>query len=177
LYRRRLAQGPLLVWSASLALSWALPALLLMPWIDAAKGYRGVFEDLGRALPAAYTCVQSEHLGESERGILEYTIGLVTVRNETSPAANCPFMVRQVRQRFDVAVPEAKWTLLWTGSRPSCGNERFKLYASQSLAEGRLHAAVVMNRTVAMAASLDNAPFPDRLIRPSTDVRLAWSRD
>src|SRR5450759_2499250 len=127
LYRRRLAQGPLLVWSASLALSWALPALLLMPWIEAAKGYRGVFEDLGRALPAAYSCVQSEHLGESERGILEYTIGLVTVRSEASRTANCPFLVRQLRQRFDVPEPEGQWTLLWTGSRPSCGNERFKL--------------------------------------------------
>jgi hypothetical protein len=133
-----------------------------MPWIDAAKGYRSVFEDLGRALPAAYSCVQSEHLGESERGILEYTIGLVTVRTEDSRTANCPFLVRQLRQRFDVPEPEGQWTLLWIGG----GNERFKLYASRSLAEGRLHAATFLTRTVAMEESLYKAPFLDRLKRP-----------
>ena len=162
LNRRRLTQGPLFVWSASLALSWALPALLLMPWIDAAKGYRGVFNELGRALPATYSCVQSELLGESERGIMQYTIGLVTVRHEALPSANCPFLVRQVRQKDPVPPPESKWTLLWTGGRPSCGYERFELYSSNSLQEGRLHAAAFIKKIVAIEKSAGNAPFQDR---------------
>ena len=171
LYRRRMTQGPLLAWTASLALSWALPALLLMPWIDATKGYRGVFEDLGRALPAVYSCVQSERLGESERGILHYTVGLVTVRHEASPAANCPFLVRQVRQQDHVPAPEGKWALLWTGARPSCGYERFELYASRSLAEGRLHASAFIKKTVVMEKSVDKSPIPGRLNGPSTRVQ------
>lgn len=165
-YRRRLAEGPLLVWTGSLALSWALPMLLLMPWIDAAKSYRGVFEDLGRALPATYSCVQSEGLGESERGILEYTARLVTIRNEASKTANCPFLLRQLKQQSAVPAPEGKWTLLWTGGRPSAGNERFELYASGSLDEGRLHAATFIKRTAAIEKSLDRTPFADRLKWP-----------
>ena len=176
LYRRRLAQGPLLIWSASLALSWALPALLLMPWLDAAKGYRGVFEDLGRTLPATYSCVQSEFLGESERGILQYTVGVVTVRSEVSPTANCPFLVRQVRQKDHVPAPESKWTLLWTGGRPSCGYERFELYASRSLTEGRLHAAELTKRSMAMEKFLDKAPMPDRVKKLSSYPQSISSR-
>ena len=146
--RRRIAQGPLLMWTASLALSWALPAMLLMPWIDAAKGYRGVYASMARALPPAYSCIQSEQLGESERGILQYTQGIVTVRKESSPAADCPFLIRQLRQ--DAQAPIGDWTLLWAGSRPSCANEKFELYASQSLTEGRLHAEALRNSAIAM---------------------------
>ena len=148
-FRRRTAQGPLLVWTASIALSWALPALLLMPWIDAAKGYHGVYEGLARALPSTYSCIQSEQLGESERGILEYTLGIVTVRKESSPNANCPFLVRQLRNRLDGPAPKGDWFLLWAGGRPNCADERFELYASESLEEGRLHAELLRKTTVA----------------------------
>ena len=154
---RRIAQGPLLVWTASLAISWALPLLLLMPWIDAAKGYRGVYEAMARALPSSYSCIQSEQLGESERGILEYTQGIVTVRKEVSPAANCPFLVRQLRNPDTVPAPKGDWSLLWTGARPSSTNERFELYASQSLEEGRLHADIVQRSTVAIKTA---QPYP-----------------
>ena len=156
-YRRHIAQGPLLVWTASLAICWALPALLLMPWIDAAKGYRGVYEAMARALPPAYSCIQSERLGESERGILEYTLGIVTVRKEASPTANCPFLVRELRHRFDVPAPKGDWTLLWAGGRPSCANERFELYVSQSLEEGRRHVEALHKSAIAMKGHLQNS--------------------
>ena len=149
-YRRRIAHGPLIIWTGSLALSWALPVVLLMPWIDAAKGYRDVYEGMARSLPVAYSCIQSEQLGESERGILEYTLGIVTVRKEATPAANCPFLVRQLKQQLDVSAPKGDWILLWAGGRPSCANEHFELYASESLEEGRLHAAMLRRNAVAM---------------------------
>jgi 4-amino-4-deoxy-L-arabinose transferase-like glycosyltransferase len=148
-YRRRIAQGPLLLWTGSLAVSWALPMLLLMPWIDSAKSYRGVYESMAGSLPSRYTCIQSEALGESERGILEYTQGIITVRKEASPAANCPFLMRQVRNPHDSVAPNADWSLLWTGTRPSCATERFELYASNSLEEGRLHADLMKKSIVA----------------------------
>ena len=170
LFRRRLAQGPVLTWAASLAVTWALPALLLMPWIDAAKSYRIVFEDLARALPASYSCVQSTALGESERGILQYTVGLVTVREEIAPTANCPFQVRQLKQR-NAPAPEGDWTLLWTGSRPACGNERFELYASRTSAEGQLHAASFIKKTAALENSQVGTPLAGTVKPASTRVQ------
>lgn len=148
-YRGRMAQGPLLVWTASLAISWALPMVLLMPWIDAAKGYSGVYESMAGALPTRYSCIQSHQLGESERGILEYTQGIVTVRTEVSPGANCPFLVRQIKNS-GVPKPTGEWELLWAGNRPSCANERFELYASRALEEGRLHAEILRRSAVAV---------------------------
>ena len=171
LYRRHLTQGHLLTWTASIAVTWALPTLLLMPWIDSAKSYRNVFEDLARALPAAYSCVQSNELGESERGILHYTIGLVTVRSEVSLSANCSFLVRQIRQRTDPPAPAGDWALLWTGSRPNAGNERFELYASRTLSEGRLHAASFIKKTAALEKSAVGVPFSAAVKPASTRVQ------
>ena len=168
-YRRRMAQGPLLLWTASLALSWAVPVLLLMPWIDTAKSYLGVYEGMARALPSVYSCIQSEQLGESERGILEYTVGIVTVRKEASPAANCPFLLRQLRQPLEVPAPRGDWTLLWAGVRPSCTNERFELYASQTLEEGRLHAEILRRSTIAMKTTQS---FPGSGASPSNALPL-----
>lgn len=156
LYRRSIANGQLLVWTGSLAVSWALPMVLLMPWIDAAKGYHEVYAQMARALPASYSCIQSERLGESERGILYYAQGIVTVRTEVAPAANCPFLVRQLRQTSGGPAPKGNWSLLWAGTRPNCTNERFELYASQSLEEGRLHANASRKQSIAMTV-----PAPD----------------
>ncbi|MCY7388367.1 MAG: hypothetical protein LH481_09930 [Burkholderiales bacterium] len=146
---RRIAQGSLLLWTASMAISWALPMLLLLPWLDVAKGYQDVYAALARTLPSRYSCIQSEQFGESERGILQYTQGIVTVRKEVAPLANCPFMLRQLRTTTAVSAPKGDWTLLWRGSRPSSGNERFELFASQSLEEGRRHTAILQKSTVA----------------------------
>ena len=64
------------------------------------------------ALPTSYYCVQREKLGQSERGILEYSIGLVMLRREVSPSTNCPFMLFQFKKRLieaDVPPNAAKW--------------------------------------------------------------------
>ncbi|MEO8384464.1 MAG: glycosyltransferase family 39 protein [Betaproteobacteria bacterium] len=163
---RRQAHGRLLVWTASLAVAWALPMVLLMPWIDTAKGYRGVYDSMASALPSSYSCIQSEQLGESERGILEYTQGIRTVRNEVSPKASCPFLLRQTKTA-NVQGPNGEWDLLWSGGRQSGGNERFQLYASSLLEEGRVHAEIW--RRSAMAASVflsrpdNNQPYLDEV--------------
>ena len=163
---RRLAHGQLLVWTASLAVAWALPMVLLMPWIDTAKGYRGVYESMAMALPSSYSCIQSEQLGESERGILEYTQGILTVRNEVSPNASCPFLLRQTKSA-ETQSPSGEWELLWVGGRQSGGNERFQLYASRLLEEGRSHAEIWRRSAVALnvfpARPDSNLPYLDEV--------------
>ncbi len=163
---RRLAHGQLLVWTASLAVAWALPMVLLMPWIDTAKGYRGVYDSLVMALPSSYSCIQSEQLGESERGILEYTHGILTVRNEVSPNVSCPFLLRQTKSA-ETQSPNGEWELLWVGGRQSGGNERFQLYASNLLEEGRSHAEIWRRSAVALHVFLarpeNNMPYLDEV--------------
>ena len=52
---------------------------LWMPWIDYAKSYRGVAEDLRRHWPAVAGCVASRSLSEPQRAMFEYFAGLLTV--------------------------------------------------------------------------------------------------
>ena len=162
----RQKHGQLLVWTASLAVAWALPTVLLMPWIDAAKGYRGVYESMALALPSSYSCIVSEQLGESERGILEYTQGIRTIRREVSPTASCPFLLRQIKS-LQAQSPSGEWVLLWSGARQSAGNERFQLFASDLFEEGRLQAEIWRRSAVALNASParpdSNLPYLDEV--------------
>ena len=163
---RRQAHGQLLVWTASLAVAWALPMVLLMPWIDTAKGYRGVYDSMVTALPSSYSCIESEQLGESERGILEYMHGIRTVRREVSPNASCPFLLRQIKTA-ETPSPKGEWELFWVGGRQSAGNERFQLYASSLLEEGRLHGEILRRSAVAanllLARPDGNPPYLDEV--------------
>lgn len=162
----RHTHGQLLVWTSSLAVAWALPMVLLMPWIDAAKSYRGVYDSMVMALPSNYSCIESEQLGESERGILEYTQGIRTIRREISPNASCPFLLRQTKN-LEVQNPNGNWELLWAGGRQSAGNERFQLYASTLLEEGRLQAEMWRRSAVGQNASLSR---PDGTLPELTSV-------
>src|SRR5205085_5976154 len=75
-YRGRLPAPNLALWVGTLALGWGLALTLLVPWFDAAKSYRGVFTDAARHLPAGAGCIFVDGLGESERALVEYYVGI-----------------------------------------------------------------------------------------------------
>jgi 4-amino-4-deoxy-L-arabinose transferase-like glycosyltransferase len=52
-------------------LVWLLLATLWMPWINSAKSYRAMFDDMRIHLPRSFDCVNSIHLGESEAAMLD----------------------------------------------------------------------------------------------------------
>ena len=130
---RRMASGGLAVWSGSLAVGWALVALLWLPWIDHAKSYRGVYESLALAIPPQADCVASLEIGESERAVLEYVLGIPTI----DPDDDCRLVLRQ--RRADKVVPPVpkSWRLIWTGSRPGDYRERFELWSRSNFVAKR----------------------------------------
>ena len=122
---RALASGGLAVWSGALAVGWALVALLWLPWIDHAKSYRGMYESLALSIPAHSGCVASMEIGESERAVLEYVLGIPTI----DPDEGCRLVLRQRRaDKVTQPVPQS-WRLLWTGARPGDMRERFELWS------------------------------------------------
>ncbi len=126
MYRSRsMDWGGLAVWSGALGVVWMLVALLWLPWIDHAKSYRGVYESLARALPPNASCVASLELGESERAVLEYVLGIPTI----DPDDNCSLVLRQRRADKVVAPVPRSWRLVWSGSRPGDHRERFELWS------------------------------------------------
>jgi len=124
--------GPLLAlrnWAFGLTLAWVLVATLLMPWINEAKAYRSMFEDMRRHLPAGFDCVKSYRLGESEAAMLEYEGGITAVRAEDYPDARCELIWVQGSEPASLRPILAKWRLVWSGHRPGDGKELHRLFA------------------------------------------------
>jgi 4-amino-4-deoxy-L-arabinose transferase-like glycosyltransferase len=115
------------IWVTALALAWGLLATLWLPWVDAAKSYRQVFQSLAAAMPRQDACVASRSLGESERAMLDYFIGRQTRREEVADIRACSALLVQSRGGL-VAAPGEPWTLAWSGARPGETQESFQFY-------------------------------------------------
>jgi hypothetical protein len=123
---RRARHRGIALWVGGMATAWGLVALLWLPWIDHAKSYRGVYESLGRAIPADIGCVSSLDLGESERAILEYVLDI----RAQDPTAGCIAALRQCRAGKVLPPVPSSWRLLWSGRRPGDDRDHFELWAA-----------------------------------------------
>ena len=112
-------------------LVWLLLATLWMPWINSAKSYRAMFEDMRTHLPSGFDCVNSIHLGESEAAMLDYEGGIVAVPLERLSNPQCDLVWVQDNQADRSGPPAPTWTLLWSGHRPGDTKERHRLFARQ----------------------------------------------
>ncbi len=101
------------------ALFWGLISCLWMPWIDAAKSYRATFNAMKVALPSHYQCMGSTGLGESERAMLRYVLGINTQRKEIIPSAmQCDvFLVDGLAQSPPHDMDSTHWKQIWEGAR------------------------------------------------------------
>lgn len=126
-YARKPGRG-LMSWTLGLTLCWGLATSLWLEWVDYAKSYRSVYMSMAQALPEARKCIASEHLGESERGMLDYMLGVVTRRQETDPTyTECDVLLLGGRAGIRPDVDYSRWSLIWDGARPGDTNERLWL--------------------------------------------------
>lgn len=118
----RIPHRPLALWIGALALGWGLTMTLWLPWLDAAKGYREVFEDMAQHVPAG--CLALSRLGESERAMVEY----YTNRTTSTRAADCDTLLwrRKAITRKHRPPPEV-WREVWSGARAGDTNETYEL--------------------------------------------------
>ncbi|MBU7437698.1 ArnT family glycosyltransferase [Paraburkholderia fungorum] len=119
-----------LSWCAGAILAWGLVSTLLLPWLDYAKSYRSVFENLGAAMNIEWNdgdCMASTGLGESEAPMLYYYTGI-----EHQPVANtatteCTWLIDQGR-RENARAPAGDWRLFWSGARPGDTGELLRVF-------------------------------------------------
>jgi hypothetical protein len=119
-----------LSWCAGATLVWGLVSTLLLPWLDCAKSYRSVFEDLGAKLNLAWNdgdCMASAGLGESEAPMLYYYTGI-----EHQPVADtrdtaCTWLIQESR-RDNARAPQGEWRLFWSGARPGDTDELLRVF-------------------------------------------------
>lgn len=123
--RPRSASLPL-AGAAGVALVWGS---LMLPWhdyLDDLKGYSRVAASLRQPLPVD-ACAASIGLGESERALLDYFIGLRTQRLEVHGTSTCAYLLVQARETPS-APADASCEAIWVGARPGHDTSSLALY-------------------------------------------------
>lgn len=134
----RLSRQPKVLWRAvvlstgGVVLVWLLLTTLWLPWINYAKSYAGVAQQIARKLPMNGSCVDA-HVGKAQRASFAYLGGLRLAKPGDS---GCEFLLLQdqvIRNRRNkdpviLPPPDGQWDLIWAGSRPAERGEHFRLY-------------------------------------------------
>ncbi|WP_433695030.1 ArnT family glycosyltransferase [Paraburkholderia phenoliruptrix] len=119
-----------LSWCAGAIVAWGLVSTLLLPWLDYAKSYRSVFENLGAALSAEWNdgdCMASVGLGESEAPMLDYFAGIEHHPTANTRTSECTWLIVESR-RSNAFLPAGNWRLFWTGARPGDTDELLRVF-------------------------------------------------
>ena len=124
----RLYERAIVSFVAGLTLCWLLFATLWLPWLDDAKSYRSVFVAMQPSLPVTRNCVASVNLGESERAMLDYFLGVQTLRREIHPDAACDVLLVEGSAQQPPVSPGVAWQVAWQGARPGDTHEHFWLF-------------------------------------------------
>ena len=130
---RRSHRRAILNWAVGMTLVWGLYTTIWLPYLDSRRSYRPVAESLAVHLPPG-SCVGGRNLGEAQRALLEYFIGLVTVPDDTPAAASCGALLVQVARDESADPPDSAWQKAWEGRRRGDDTERFILFVRSSAA-------------------------------------------
>lgn len=114
--------------ATGITLVWVIMMTLWLPWLDAGKSYRSMIVSMQQALPAGYACISSSNLGEPQRAMLEYYVGIHTRRTETHPEIACDLLLIQGFAKDPKAPPGPEWSNIWEGNRPGDKSERYWLF-------------------------------------------------
>ncbi|HXX82829.1 MAG TPA: glycosyltransferase family 39 protein [Casimicrobiaceae bacterium] len=124
---RRSNRRTILNWAAGMTLAWGLYSTIWLPYLDSRRSYRFVAESLATHLPPD-TCVAGRNLGEPQRALLEYFIGLVTVRDDLDASHACAALLVQLARDEAETPPDSAWEKVWEGRRRGDDTERFVLF-------------------------------------------------
>jgi 4-amino-4-deoxy-L-arabinose transferase-like glycosyltransferase len=124
---RRSNRRTILNWAAGMTLAWGLYSTIWLPYLDSRRSYRFVAESLATHLPPG-TCVAGRNLGEAQRALLEYFIGLVTVRDDLEASHACGALLVQLAHDEAETPPDSAWEKVWEGRRRGDDTERFVLF-------------------------------------------------
>jgi 4-amino-4-deoxy-L-arabinose transferase-like glycosyltransferase len=119
-------------WAAGMTLLWGTFSMLLMPWADYQKSYRGVALQLRQRLPVGAECVAQKSLGVSQAAALDYHAGIRTRPYNLLKPGDCRLLLVQGSPKHELDAPApvggARWTKLADVGRPGDRGERYRLY-------------------------------------------------
>jgi 4-amino-4-deoxy-L-arabinose transferase-like glycosyltransferase len=115
-------------WCSGILIFGVAVSLLWMPWLDAAKSYREPFMAIRAHLPMNANCLSQHRVGESERGVLHYFLGVVPTRYGAASDQRCPWVVVQgLRENSSALKDVPQHRVLWSGARSGDTREQFWL--------------------------------------------------
>ena len=114
-------------WSAGITMVWMLTMMLGLPLIDQARSYRGLATKLAAQIGPS-PCTIGAGVGDAQRALLDYFIGLRVVSPGSRDAARCPTLLAQVSPGREPPVDGSGWVEAWRGSRPGDRSEAFVVY-------------------------------------------------
>ena len=114
-------------WSAGITMVWMLAMMLGLPLIDQARSYRGVAVKLAAAIGKS-PCTIGAGVGDAQRALLDYFVGLRVLAPGHRDAGRCDTLVAQVTRDRSPHVDATRWQEAWRGSRPGDRTEAFVLF-------------------------------------------------
>lgn len=115
-------------WTAGVALLWGTFAALLMPWADYQKSYHSVALQLRSKVPVNAGCITGQNLGVTQRAVLSYHAGLLTVPPDRARPEGCRLLLVQGNPRDERDGPSPAWAKIADVGRPGDKSERYRLY-------------------------------------------------
>lgn len=126
--------GAIVINFAGITLIWGLLHTVMLPWLNEARSYRSAFTALKMALPRQYDCLSVINVGESERAMLHYFVGVRPVQSKASNAIRCQAaLILDKADHLLPALPTDTWQEIWHGGRMGDDNERFRAYVRREL--------------------------------------------
>jgi hypothetical protein len=124
----RSTRRALVNWTAGITMVWMLVMTLGVPLVDQARSYRAISARLVQVAPKInFVCMARKNVGDAQRALLDYFVGLQTVPLENAASGRCRLLLVQASPLRIPDVPP-DWRERWRGSRPGDRNEMFILY-------------------------------------------------
>jgi len=123
----RTKRRAVVTWSAGITMVWMLTMMLALPLIDQARSYRAVAVRLSAAIGPS-PCTIGAGVGDAQRALLDYFIGLRVLPPGHRDAGRCRTLLAQVSPGRSPEVDGRRWEEAWRGSRPGDRSEAFVLY-------------------------------------------------
>lgn len=115
----RSPEHAVLNWTLGIVLTWALIMTLWLPALNSGSSYRAAFTELKKVMPAEYTCLATQGIGESERAMLAHFSGLQFQRSETRGLGDCDLLLEQRGGGSPISTVGQEWEKVWETKRPS----------------------------------------------------------
>ncbi len=115
-------------WAIGMTCVWTLLMTLWLPLVDSARSYHNVFASFKMALPAKFSCVKSQGLGNAQRDLLHYYANIKPLDFEFEQSQNCDLYLIQDEKAREKIVPGTDWKLIWQNQRVTERRESFRLF-------------------------------------------------